>query len=404
MQGSIASVTRPSGSGQRLAAPRNTLRASSYNVKAGPLQMAFSATMGGAYNSNINLSKNDPISDFILTPRVGMGLYYPITRLNNLALNLGLGYNVYFNNPEYNTQSLLISPATEILFNVFVKDVRITLYSRPSITQNSPDDPTLSNVIDYTLFNNVAGIDVMWDLNDVLLGIGYANQMRYSLNENYNNWDSISNQVYANASALLQPYLRLGIEGSVYNTTHLNQRPRGSGTVSNLNDSVGASLGLIGMGNITRHTLWTAGAGWQFTYFNEDNNPLNTGNASNPYFFLGVTNQLNRYYIHRIGVRYESDPAYTSNYVDTFDISYGFDWLLIRNWSLTGGIFYQTGVGSPGPESENFDRLGLNGGLGYQVTRNLVARFYYSLINTGSNVLADSYNQQVIGVNLTYTF
>ena len=414
-QGATPSVTRPSTGGQRLAAPTSMLRASGYNLRAGPVQMSFSTSMGVAYNSNINLSREDPIADFVLTPRVGMSLYWPVTRLNNLSVNLGLGYNYYLNNPDLGGQTLLVSPATEIMFNLFIRDVRITLYTRPSITENSPDNPTLNNVVDYTVFNNVAGIDLMWDLNDVMLGIGYANQLRYSTNDDYRNWDSISNQIYANASVLAQPFLRVGVEGSVYNTTYLNQRSRGqvedetpselrSREVNNLNDSVGYTLGLFGMGNITRYTTWSAGAGWQVITFDEANNPLNTGNASNPYFYLGVTNELNRFFTHRFGASFESQASFASNYVETLSMSYGFDWILIRDWSLSGGAFYQHGLGSPGPETENLDRLGVNAALGYRLTKNLVARVYYSVIDTGSTVLADSYNQQIIGFNLTYTF
>jgi hypothetical protein len=420
MTGATPNITRPSTSGRRLAQPTNMLRASNYNVRAGPVQMAFSTSMGVAYNTNVNLSEQDPIADFVLTPRVGMNLYWPVTRLNNLSLNLGLGYNYYLNNPDLGGQYLLVSPATEIMFNLYVRDVRITLYTRPSITENSPEDPTLTDVIDYTVFNNVAGIDVMWDLNDVMLGVGYANQMRYSLNDEYSYWNSISNQIYANASMLVQPFLRLGVEGSVYNTTYLDPRSRArtepgetaaeeqavdrSRRANNLNDSVGYTLGLFGMGNLTRLTAWTAGVGWQVITFDEANNPLNTGNASNPYFYLGVTNELNRFYTHRFGASFESQPSFVSNFVETLSFSYGFDWALIRNWSLNGGIFYQHGLGSPGPETENFDRLGLNVSLGYQVTKNLVARFYYSVIDTGSTVITDSYNQQIFGLNLTYNF
>lgn len=421
-QGSPANINRPSSGGRRLAQPLNTMRASGYNIKAGPVQMSFSASMGTEYNTNVNLSEEDPIGSLVLTPRAGMNLYWPITRLNNISLNLGLGYNYYLNDPDLGGQYLLVSPATELLFNVFIQDFRITVYERPSVTENPTDDPTLTDVVNYTFFNNVAGLDVMWDLNDLQFGFGYANQIRYSLNEEYDNQDTVSNQIYANASALLQPFLRAGLEGSVYGTTYFDERPirtgsnrreaNGNGTAEeidgtapgNLNDYIGYTVGVFAMGNISRFTSWSGGVGWQGINFQETNNPFNTGNASNPYFYVGISNELNRYYTHTLGANFESDPSYESNFVEGFNAGYSFTWILIRNWSLGGGAFYQTGTESPGPESEDFTRVGANVSLGYQVTKKLVAGVYYSVISKSSDVLADGYNQQIFGLNLTYNF
>lgn len=411
-QGGAPSINRPSTGGQRLAQSRNTMRSGGYNIKAGPVQMSFDAGMGVEYNTNVNLSEEDPQGSLVLSPRVGMNLYWPITRLNNVSLNLGLGYNYYLNDPDLGGQYLLVSPGSELMFNIFVQDFIITLYTRPSVTENPTDNPTINNAINYTFFNNTAGIDVLWDLNDLQFGIGYANQIRYSLNDDYTNQDTISNQIYANASAMVQPFLRVGVEGSVYNTYYFEERPfntgggSGVGTVntSNLNNSVGASAGLFAMGNISRFTSWSAGVGWQITQFNETNNPLNTGNASNPYFYFGVANELNRFYTHSFSASFESEPSYESNFVQAFNLGYSFNWMLIRNWSLGGGVFYQNGTESPGPESEDFNRVGANVGLGYQVTKNLVASLYYSVITKGSTVLADSYNQQIFGINLNYNF
>ena len=411
-QGSTPSINTPSSGGQRLAQPLNRMRVGGYNIKAGPVQMSFDAGMGVEYNTNVNLSEEDPKGSLVLSPRVGMNLYWPITRLNNVSLAFGLGYNYYLDDPDLGGQYLLVSPASELMFNIFIQDFIITVYTRPSVTENPTDDPTISNAVNYTFFNNTAGLDVLWDLNDLQFGIGYANQIRYSLNDDYNNQDTISNQIYANASAMVQPFLRVGVEGNVYNTYYFDERPfsTGGGTgvetvnTSNLNNSVGASAGLFAMGNISRFTSWSAGVGWQITQFNETNNPLNTGNASNPYFYFGVANELNRFYSHSFSASFQSEPSYESNFAQTFNLGYGFNWILVRNWSLGGGVFYQNGTESPGPESEDFNRLGANVGLGYQFTKNLVASLYYSVINKGSTVLPDSYNQQIFGINLNYNF
>jgi hypothetical protein len=65
-----------------LASP--TVPASRFNVKVGPVKMLFNAGMGVQYNSNVNVSEGNPEPDLILQPRVGAGIYWPITKLNKL--------------------------------------------------------------------------------------------------------------------------------------------------------------------------------------------------------------------------------------------------------------------------------------------------------------------------------
>lgn len=404
-------IAAPSSGGQRLANSINQWKSSSaYNIKAGPVQMSFSAGMSAQYNSNVTISQSEPTPDLVLTPRLGMGLYWPITRLNNASLNVQLGYNYYMNRPNLGGQTLLVSPATELMFNVFIKDVRITLFTRPSVTDNPVNDPTISDAVNYTMFNNIAGINATWDLNDVLLGFGYSNQFRYAINNTYSNQNNVVNQVYGNASFLVQPYLRLGLEGSVSATTYFAQAADGvasnygSPGTSNLNDSLNTTLGLFAMGNITRNTEWSAGVGWQVAAFSESNNPLNTGNASNPYFYLNISNELNRFFSHSLGANFESAPSSVSNFVQTFNLGYSFNWIFINNWSLNGGAFFQSGSDSPGPQSEDFNRLGANIGLGYQVMKNLFASINYNYIGKASTFIGDGYTQQIFGLNLTYTF
>ena len=97
-------------------------------------------------------------------------------------------------------------------------------------------------------------------------------------------------------------------------------------------------------------------------------------------------------------------PSSQSNFVQMFYVQYGFNWMLIRDWSLGGSIYYQNGQESPGPNSENFDRVGATINLGYQLTKHWVFNIYYGITSKTSDVLSDSYNQQIIGLNVTYNF
>jgi outer membrane protein assembly factor BamA len=90
--------------------------------------------------------------------------------------------------------------------------------------------------------------------------------------------------------------------------------------------------------------------------------------------------------------------------VQLFTLSYNYSWILIRDWSLGGSMFFNNGSESPGPNSQDFNQAGTSLSLGYQLTKNWVANVYYSFIGRESTVQVDQYNQQIIGVNLNYTF
>lgn len=387
-----------------LASP--TIPASRYNVKLGPVKMLFNAGMGVQYNSNVNVSQGNPEPDLILQPRVGAGIYWPITKLNKLRLNVQVGYDYYLQHPDLGGNVLIIDPSTEFLFNLFVNvpNLKITFFERPSVSVNPVDNATLTDAQNYAMFFNTAGVDVTWDLNDVELGIGYSNLFTYSVGNNagdYNYMNRFVNQIYADASFLLLPYLRLGIEGSYAYTSYLQGSSPG---VNALNNNDNSTLGLFVEGKVSQYVDYTGGVGWQIVDFNESNNPENTGNSSAPYFYLTIDNTLNKYFSHRITTGFEAAPSSQSNFVQMFYAQYAFNWMLIRDWSLGGSVYYQNGQESPGPNSENFDRLGATINLGYQLTKHWVFNIYYGITSKTSDVLSDGYNQQILGLNVSYNF
>lgn len=394
---------------------QNYQSAGRYSVRAGPVQMGFNAGMGVAYNSNINATEENTQGGLVLTPRLGMGLYLPLTKLNRLRLNIQVGYDYYVDQPDRTNQTFVIDPGTEFVFDLFVNvpNLRITFFDRPNISVNPVANPTVANSNgqgNYALFSNVAGVNIEWDLNEVQLGLGYSNVFTYSLQSNntdsttetnYNYLNNTSDQVFAYASMLPLPYLRVGIEASTTLSQYLQGADGGS---SALNNNVGYTLGLFAQGTLSRYVDWSAGAGWQIIDFNESNNPQNTGNASNPYFYFSVNNTLNRYFNHNLGIGFESAPSAQSNFVQTFFVNYGFAWVLIRDWSLGGSVFYNDGAESPGPNSEDFNLLGASLSLGYQLAKQWTLQPYVTATTKSSTVLGDGYNQFIVGFNVNYAF
>ncbi len=181
---------RPSLAGEAAAeARRQSIDEIPYNLQAGPWKLRFSATLGVEYNDNVNLSEDGsaivrtaagPVlvtseqqSDFIIHPQINVNALWPITQLNTFKLDLGLGYAFYLEHSEYDTNSLLISPGSQLAFDIFVGDFRINFHDRFSVEQDPVEEIGLSNVANYGHFENTVGVSVLWDLNAAVATIGY---------------------------------------------------------------------------------------------------------------------------------------------------------------------------------------------------------------------------------------
>src|SRR5437016_5931149 len=179
-------AVRPSLAGEAAAeARRQDIEHIPYNLLIGPVRFRFSATVGVEYNDNINLSDDGsavfltpggPVlvrthkeEDVIFRPAVNFDAIWPITQLNTLRLDLGLSYAIYVDHSNANTNGILISPGSQLAFDIFVGDFRINIHDRPSLQQDPIAELALSNVVDYGRFENTAGVSVLWDLNKVLL-------------------------------------------------------------------------------------------------------------------------------------------------------------------------------------------------------------------------------------------
>src|ERR1700676_1842514 len=157
-------VIRPSLAGEAASeARRQDIDRIPYNLLLGPVRFRLSATFGVEYNDNINLAEVNEQHAVILRPQVNFDAIWPLTQLNTLRMDIGLGYAYYINHTNANTNGVLIAPGSQLAFDIFVGDFRINIHERPSLQQDPIAELGLSNVIDYGRFENTAGVSVLWD-------------------------------------------------------------------------------------------------------------------------------------------------------------------------------------------------------------------------------------------------
>ena len=140
-------AVRPSLAGEEAAeARRQDIEHIPYNLMTGAIKYRISATLGFEYNDNVNLSENRPESDFIIHPQVTINALWPVTQLNTLRLDLGLGYAFYLDHSGQDTKGVLLAPGSQLALDIFVGDFRINFHDRFSLQQDPISELQVSNV------------------------------------------------------------------------------------------------------------------------------------------------------------------------------------------------------------------------------------------------------------------
>src|ERR1043166_7037464 len=85
-------AVRPSLAGEAAAeARRQDVDRIPYNLLLGPIRFRVSASVGVEYNDNINFADVNTQDDVIIRPNLTLDAIWPITQLNTLRLDLGIG-------------------------------------------------------------------------------------------------------------------------------------------------------------------------------------------------------------------------------------------------------------------------------------------------------------------------
>src|ERR1051325_5470996 len=212
-------AVRPSLAGEESAeARRQSLDRIPYNLLAGPIRFRFSATLGMEYNDNINLAETGKQEDVIIRPQFNVNAIWPVTQLNTLRLDLGIGYAFYLDHPGYDTDGMLIAPGSALSFDLFVGDFRINFHDRFSLEQDPVAEIALSNVADYGRFQNTAGVSILWDLNQAVVTLGYDHYTYISTTSVFDYLDRNAEILSGSIGFTPTSTMTVGVEGSAVDT------------------------------------------------------------------------------------------------------------------------------------------------------------------------------------------
>ena len=408
-------AVRPSLAGQASSdARQQDVSRIPYNLLLGPVRFRVGASVSAEYNDNVTYAETNTQDDFIITPNLSLDAIWPITQLNTLRLDLGIGYSFYLDHSQYNTDNILIAPKSQISFDIFVSDFRINIHDRMQLQQDPIQEGALSNVQDYGRFENTGGISVLWDLNKLLFQVGYDHYNFISTTSAFDYLDHNSEIVNGSAAFIVTPTITVGAEGNAVFTRY---------DQSVLNDNEDYSIGGFIETELTNNLKVRAAGGYQWIDFDHNFVTFPFG----PFVFIVPDHKnLSDYYVngligHRINATisqtlsagHENQLGINSNYITLNYIRHTLTWNLIRNTLLSTEFFFEDARESGGfagfatgqlGTPEHFHRIGGAITVGYQLTPHVTLGARYQGTSKDSNLLLRDYNQNRISIDGTYSF
>jgi hypothetical protein len=396
---------RESLAGEKAAAARRkAIESQAYNLKLGTVRFAMDSSLGVELNDNVNFSETDRQEDLILRPLVSTRVFWPLSDKNALNFSAGVGYSKYFNNPKYD--QLVVSPGSELSFDLFVKDFRFTVFDRFSYTQNPIDVGSLSGVANYGALENTAGANVAWDLYKVILSAGYGHLNWRSATAQFEYLNRAAELFNSRAAFSLHPALVAGLEGTGSLTTY---------DTTLLHDSAGYSAGVFAEWKITEKLLVQSHAGYVGYNFDKGGPVSAAENPSTYYFAVNIEHILNEHISHSLAGGREIRLGVYSDFEDIYSLRHNVAWRIIRGVDLGTQLFYEHGTypsslfSAPGLAGvvlpgETFDRFGATISLSHQLMKKLNASVAYRFTLKASDASLRDYAQNALTVSLTYRF
>ena len=388
---------RPSLAGEVAAeARRQSIEQIPYNLLAGPIRFRFSATTGIEYNDNINLAETNPQSDVIIRPQFNIAALWPVTQLNTLRLDLGLGYSFYINHPSADTNGVVISPGSQLAFDIFVQDFRINIHDRFLLQQDPVAQIQLSNVENYGRFENTGGVSVLWDLNKAVLTFGYDHYTYLSTTNAFDYLDRNAEELNLSAYFAVTSTTGAGLESSFVYNYYKSQ--------SVLNNSVSYSVGPFVETQFTNYLKLRASAGYQAMNFDSGGSINDTNNGSTPYGYLLLAHRINSAISQTIAVGHELQLGVNSNFITLNYVRHTATWNIINGVLLATEAFYEDGDDSGGVDSEHIQRYGGAATVGYLLTPHITLGLRYQYTQKQSDQPGRDYKQNRVALDGTYSF
>lgn len=367
-----------------------------WNFKKGDFTLTTVPSLGLSWNDNINLVKTGGLDDFILSPFLHVDAAYPLTAVNVLTLSVGAGYDKYFNHDNYS--GVRVQSGSALVFDAYVKDFKIELSDRFSVTENSSGQAATALTGPNGAVQNSAGVTVDWDLQDVTLTLGYSHANYIPIASALSYETSSTESVLPRAGLQLDPTLTVGIEGSGSFTTY--DQPV-------LNDNQGYSGGV--------YADWKPGktgfsislrGGYAVYLFQQTSRFIRAVNQSTWYADLTATHAITDWLTYSVSAGHELRLGLQADSVQATYFRPALHLNIVKNLNLGTSLSFEHGSQTSsfliGNSMETYDWVFGTLDLSYPIFKRVSLGLNYRLNLRSSNFAIREYTQNVLGLTATY--
>ncbi len=365
----------------------------------GPASIRCSAGISEEYNDNVRNSSSAQ-GDLISRPSVNAEVNWPVTEWNTLHLALDAGYSLYAQHSELNRY--YFNPGSGLSFDIYVGDWVINLHDRVAVIENTYENPTLQGSQNQIFLQNSVGISGLWDINKIVVSLGYDHQNYLGLGgaTSVGQPDSTSENFYVNAGMRLRPEIMIGLESGFSMVNY---------------DSAGATPSVT---PVTRARQWNAGAftslqlsehlsarldGGYTVYSPESMQTIFSQEMTALYFQFLASHQISQHVSYSLSAGRSMDFSYNGQLYDRLYVRWNPNWNVVRKLSITTPIWWEQGK-QGGLGSLTYNQYGTGVTMGRALTRKLSAQLHYQWILRTGNQASYNYTANIVGLNLTYQF
>jgi hypothetical protein len=397
--------------------PKINLETMPYTLKSGDFRLLVTPSLEMDWNDNINLSSSNPQQDFILDPTVQLAASYPITQVNLLRLDVGVGYNEYLEHDQYSNWQ--VTSGSQLSFDTYIKEFLINLHDRFSYSEDAAAQAVVAGTGAYGSANNVAGVSGTWNPNGVNMSLAYDHENILSLTKQFQSGDRASELIDGRVGWKFLPTATAGVEAT-YSSTAYDQAV--------LNNNSSYTLGAYGEWHPGTYFSVTPRAGYTIYQFQQTSEsseifeftptgaptvvltgkPLQTSDFDSWYADVTLSHDITKAMRYSLSVGHEIQEGVESDAIEDSYLRFSATWKILKNLGLQGGFSYehgQEGVGNvAGNLTEVYDWYTGSLGLTQQLTSRLRVGLNSRYTIRSSSNASLGYTQALVGLQLAYAF
>ena len=425
----VAALQLPAGASAQEAV-RNTLAAQAaaethpislesmpYTFKTGDFRLLLAPSLGMDWNDNINLSRSDALQDYIVEPMLKLDASYPVTQVNLLRLDVGVGYDEYLEHNNYSNWQ--VNSGSQLSFDTYIKDILINLHDRFDYSQDPAGQAVVAGTGEYAVAHNVVGVTGSWNPKDMNMSLGYDHQNVMTPAGSFQSQDSSSELIDGRVGWRFLPNATAGVEGT-YSLTSYDQ--------AILNNSAAYTAGVYGDWQPGSYFKVEPRAGYVIYDFQQTSQsaetfeftptgapivmltgkPIRTSDLNSWYADLTLSHDITRSLKYALSVGHEIQAGIQSDAIEDSYLRPSATWKIAKNLDLRGSFSYehgQNGTGNiAGNLSENFDWYTGSVEINRQLTKKLRVGVNSRVTFRSSTTEALGYTQALVGLQMAYAF